>query len=112
MNARVFCFFLSLALLPVAAFCAPADQPSGTAGPGGVTIEQPGVQAALVGRLWRLVEIASMNDELHAPDDRSLYTFTLRKDGTVQLMADCNRGTGSWTSTAPGKLQFGNRFFA
>ena len=63
--------------------------------------------AALAGTAWQLVEIVSMDDRVEAPDDRSLYTVEFKADGSVQVRADCNRGTGSWTSVSPGQLQFG-----
>jgi heat shock protein HslJ len=96
-----------LPLLPALGVCSPEGEASSAAasGPGG--IEQPSVQSVLVGKIWQLVEIASMNDRVDAPDDRSLYTVAFKADGSVQIRADCNRGTGSWTSNAPGQLQFG-----
>ena len=48
-----------------------------------------------------------MDDKTYAPQDRSQYTLELGADGTARIRADCNRGTGTWTSAAPGKLQFG-----
>ncbi len=48
-----------------------------------------------------------MNDRVDVPDNRSLYTVEFKTDGSVKIGADCNCGTGSWTSTAPGQLQFG-----
>jgi hypothetical protein len=47
-----------------------------------------------------------MDDRVDAPKDRALYSMTLNADGAVQIQADCNHGAGSWTSAAPGKLQF------
>ena len=105
MSLRVHLAGLLLFLLPVLGVCSPEPEAPPSSGPG--EIEQPGVQSALVGRTWQLVEIVSMNDRVDAPDDRSLYTMTFKADGAVQVRADCNRGTGSWTSAAPGKLQFG-----
>lgn len=61
----------------------------------------------LVGTAWQLVEIVSMNDRVDTPDDPSLYTVEFKADGALQVRADCNRGTGTWTSGNPGQLQFG-----
>jgi len=66
-----------------------------------------GVEGALAGTAWQLVEIVSMNDRVDAPDDHALYTLQFQSDGGVQLRADCNRATGSWTSASPGQLEFG-----
>jgi heat shock protein HslJ len=74
---------------------------------GGVTIEQPAVKAALTDRDWQLVRIMSMDDTESVPADRSLYTLRLNTGGDVQIRADCNRASGNWTSTSPGKLEFG-----
>lgn len=61
----------------------------------------------LEGSVWRLVEIQSMNDTVKAPADASDYTVEFLPDGTVAIKADCNRGTGSWSSEADGVLSFG-----
>lgn len=99
---------LILSLIPVFGVCSPEPESPSIAASGPVQIEQPSVQSALLGRVWQLVEIVSMDDRVDAPDDRSLYTMVFKADGTVQIQADCNHGIGSWTSAAPGKLQFGN----
>lgn len=70
-------------------------------------LTQPNAQAALAGTAWRLVEIKSMDDRVYTPQDRSLYTLEFKADGSMQVRADCNLGTGSWTSESPGQLQFG-----
>lgn len=64
-------------------------------------------QPALAGTSWRLVKIMSMDDTTYTPDDPSLYTLEFLTDGTVRVKADCNTGSGSWTSESPGQLQFG-----
>ena len=61
----------------------------------------------LTGTAWRLVKIMSMDDRVYAPDDRSKYTLELLSKGRAAIEADCNRGTGTWTSEGPGQLQFG-----
>jgi heat shock protein HslJ len=96
-----------LFLCPVLGACSrEGEAPSAAAsGPGGM--EQSSVPSALEGRTWQLVEIVSTDDRIDAPDDRSLYTVVFNADGSVQIRADCNRGTGAWTTSAPGKLQFG-----
>lgn len=61
----------------------------------------------LSGTAWQLVEIASMDDSSTKPDTASKYTLTFGEDGRAAILADCNRGTGSWTSKSAGELQFG-----
>ncbi len=63
--------------------------------------------AELAGTSWRLVKIMGMDDSVSGPDDRSLYTLEFGEDGRAAMQADCNRGTGTWTSESPGTLQFG-----
>jgi heat shock protein HslJ len=61
----------------------------------------------LAGTSWRLVKILSMDDSVYEPDDTSKYTLDFRADGTVAILADCNRGSGTWTSSSASQLQFG-----
>lgn len=67
----------------------------------------PGPHTGLAGTGWRLVEIVSMDDRVYMPDERSRYTLEILADGSMRLRADCNYGTGSWTSAYPGQLLFG-----
>ena len=88
---------------PVAAVpgTSPAEESTGPAAD-----SQP-VQSELAGTAWRLVKIMSMDDSESVPDDGSKYTLAFGADGTASLLADCNRGTGSYTSESPGQLTFG-----
>ena len=98
-------FVLLWALLPIVSNGAPDPQhtdPSAAAS--AVTPEAAG---ALAGTAWQLVEIVSMDDRVGAPEERSLYTLAFKEDGSFLLGADCNRGTGSWTSPSPGQLRLG-----
>ena len=61
----------------------------------------------LAGTEWQLVQIMSMDDSIYVPNDRSRYTLRFAKDGTVNMLVDCNRGTGSWVSEFNGQLRFG-----
>ncbi len=56
---------------------------------------------------WQLVQIQSMDDSVYLPNDPAKYTLRLQADGTAAIQADCNRATGSWTSEAAGRLEFG-----
>lgn len=61
----------------------------------------------LGGTSWRLVQIMSMDDNTYQPDDPSLYTLSFGTDGSMNVLADCNRGKGSWFSESDNQLQFG-----
>jgi len=80
-------------------------KPAPTAEPG----QRAGDDAVseLAGTSWRLAKIMEMDDSVDEPEDRSLYTLEFSADGRAAMRADCNRGTGSWTSESPGQLQFG-----
>jgi heat shock protein HslJ len=66
---------------------------------------------ALAGSLqesaWRLLNISSMDDSIDVPDDPNKYTLAFGGEGRVAIRADCNRGTGTWTSESNGELTFG-----
>jgi len=97
--------YLLAASLVVMSACSTNRHAEGPADGGGLT--QPDARSALVGTTWQLVEIASMDDRVYAPDDRTIYTLLLNSDGSMRVRADCNLGNGSWTSASPGKLEFG-----
>jgi len=48
-----------------------------------------------------------MDDRVYEPDDASTYTLAFGADGTAAMLADCNRGTGTWTSASASRLRFG-----
>lgn len=96
---------LLVASLLVISACSSNRHAEAQAGAGRLT--QPDASTALVGTVWQLVEIVSMDDQVYAPDDRVSYTLLLNADGSMRVRADCNLGNGSWTSDSPGKLEFG-----
>jgi heat shock protein HslJ len=53
-----------------------------------------GGHAPLLGTTWGLERIRLMDDTEVAPADPGLYTLLLGADGSVALVADCNRGAG------------------
>jgi para-nitrobenzyl esterase len=61
----------------------------------------------LAGTSWQLVRIQYMDDKSVSPDDRSKYTLAFAADGRVSARIDCNRGSGTWKSAAPGQLLLG-----
>ncbi len=73
----------------------------------GVLAPLPALASELAGTSWRLVTIASMDDTNYTPDEPENYTLAFDPEGRVSILADCNRGTGSWTSASPGQLRFG-----
>ncbi len=62
----------------------------------------------LGGTSWRLVRFQGGDGRSLTPDDKAKYTITFGRDGRVNARIDCNRGTGTWTSSAPSQLQFGS----
>jgi len=65
------------------------------------------VGSEIAGTSWRLVKIMEMDDSVDVPDDPANYTLKFGADGAAAMLADCNRGTGSWTSESAGQLRFG-----
>jgi para-nitrobenzyl esterase len=61
----------------------------------------------LIGISWKLVKIAYSDDTIYKPDDPTKYTLTFEDEGQVAVRIDCNRGYGTWKSSAPGQLEFG-----
>ena len=71
--------------------------------------EQPasGSVGTLAGTSWRLVEIRSTDGNVDRPRDDASYVVHFDADGTVRVVADCNRGRGTWAAEHPSKLRFG-----
>ena len=67
----------------------------------------PASAGELAGTSWQLLNITSMDDRVDVPDSPAKYTLEFKPDGTAQIVADCNRGAGTWTSASAGQLQFG-----
>jgi uncharacterized lipoprotein YbaY len=63
--------------------------------------------AELAGTSWRLVGFQGADDSAVKPDVPAKYTLAFGSDGTANVRFDCNRGRVTWTSTGPGRLQFG-----
>jgi len=85
----------------------PASAPAAEPAPEQEAQVEEASTGELAGTSWQLVKIMSMDDSTDLPDDPSQYTLAFGADGGVSLQADCNRGSGSWSSEAPGQLQFG-----
>ncbi len=61
----------------------------------------------LAGTSWQLVRFQGGDGTIVTPDDGSKYTLSIAADGTVAVRIDCNRGRGTWKSSAPGQLALG-----
>ena len=68
----------------------------------------------LQGTSWRLVEFQSMDDAIGTlrPQNPSLYTMRLNRDGSVSMRLNCNRARGAWSAepgndAASGRFEFG-----
>lgn len=73
----------------------------------GTTLACTALAGGLDDSAWRLLKISSMDDSVDIPDDPNKYTVSFTAGGQVSMRADCNRGTGSWSSESPGQLTFG-----
>jgi para-nitrobenzyl esterase len=60
----------------------------------------------LAGTSWQLVKFRGGDGRVQMPVDRSHYSLAFR-DGSVAARIDCNRGTGSWKSAGPNRIEFG-----
>jgi para-nitrobenzyl esterase len=75
---------------------------------------------SLAGTAWRAIGFQARDDRAPPGADSSsrrtppmhpfssgTYTISFGQDGRVAVVADCNRGSGSWTSPGQGQLRFG-----
>jgi para-nitrobenzyl esterase len=73
----------------------------------GKAVPPAAAPAGLEGTSWRLVQIAMGDGATRPAIDRSRYTIGFGREGVLNVRFDCNRGRGSWSSGAPGQLEFG-----
>ena len=59
----------------------------------------------LGGTAWRLVKFEGGDERTFIPDDGGKYTIEFHRDGRLTVRIDCDRGRGTWTSPAPGRLE-------
>jgi len=102
MNGRIAAAVLALAV--TASVGCSSDEARKVSAP---TTQRIGA-SELAGTAWQLVSLKSMDDSVYAPDAPEMYTVEFRADGSIRILADCNRGTGSWSSGAAGRLEFGD----
>jgi para-nitrobenzyl esterase len=63
--------------------------------------------SALEGTSWQLVKFQGSDGTTLTPDDRSKYTIAFAPASSLTTRLDCNRGRGSWKSSAANQLQLG-----
>src|SRR5262245_48462352 len=73
----------------------------------GPALAQTTDTSAVAGRSWQLVRFRGGDDRMVRPDDGSKYTFAFGGDGSLAARIDCNRGKGTWKSSAPGQIEIG-----
>jgi para-nitrobenzyl esterase len=61
----------------------------------------------LGGTSWQLVKIHNADGTSVHPDDPNKYTLAFEADGSLVARLNCNRGHGTWKSTAPGQIELG-----
>jgi heat shock protein HslJ len=119
-NARFSAFLYAVALLvifaaagaedtsalPLAAAVAESPQPATAAGDSETKQRNEAPGNELAGTSWRLVKIMSIDDHVYEPVDASKFTLDSGADGTATMLADCNRGTDTWTSASAGQVRF------
>ena len=69
--------------------------------------ESQGATGGLGGSSWQLVRFQGGDGSVATPDDRAKYTLAFRADGSLGARVDCNRGHGTWKSSAPNQLELG-----
>ena len=62
----------------------------------------------LEGTSWRLVKFEGSDDTVLKPAKGSEFTISFATDGKVSAKIDCNRGGGTWSSSGPNRIKFGN----
>jgi heat shock protein HslJ len=72
---------------------------------GGFYEFEPPAPAGLPNTSWQLLQIRDPNGTSLHPDDPTKFTVEFNADGSVVVQLDCNRGHGTWKSTAPGKIE-------
>lgn len=65
--------------------------------PGVASVAEPNMNSEIVGVTWRWQEIQSMDGTSTTVSDPVNYTLILNQDGTFNIQADCNQGSGGYT---------------
>ena len=87
-------------LAPEATATTPAPTPTTPAPPNAVA----GPESEIVGVTWQWLRFESSDGSVLEVDDPSAYTLTLHPEGTYDLRADCNTGSGTYQPEEGGSL--------
>jgi para-nitrobenzyl esterase len=72
-----------------------------------VQVSAPSASPELAGTSWQLVKFQGSDEKTLTPDDGAKYTIDFAAGGRLTARIDCNRGSGTWKSSGPSRLQFG-----
>ncbi len=89
------------AALALTACAAPA--PNSMAPAADIAVGKP----ALADTTWRMMKLQAANDQAIYPPDPSSFLLTFKAGGQLIARVDCNHGGGTWSSSGPGKIDFG-----
>jgi heat shock protein HslJ len=62
---------------------------------------------ALADTSWQLLQIKNADGTSVQPDDSAKYTLEFDADGSLIARLNCNRGRGTWKSSALGEIELG-----
>lgn len=62
---------------------------------------------SLGGTSCQLVKFQGSDGTVLRPDDKTKYTLAFGADGSLSARIDCNRGRGTWRSSAKNQLELG-----
>jgi para-nitrobenzyl esterase len=69
--------------------------------------QPPSTVSQLADTSWQLVKFQGGDETTLVPDDKTKYTIRFAADGGLMARIDCNRGRGTWRSSGPNQIQFG-----
>lgn len=67
----------------------------------------PATPSKLQGTTWQLVRFQGSDDTTLTPDDKTKYRIAFGAGGQLTARIDCNRGRGTWKSSASSQLELG-----
>jgi heat shock protein HslJ len=85
----------------------PEPESTATAAPSIPSGQTPGANVpALHDKVWRWKRRVVLDSGKEEPiGDPAKYTLTFKSDGTYQFLADCNRGSGTYTADEKGAIR-------